>query len=293
MDGFDYVKTHGNGFVVDCDGMGADDVRRMQTINNELVRAFAAFNAPQAQGKQRCTIYGSARTKWYDREFKFATALGFLLGRRGWDGITGGGPGIMEAGNKGFQLGGANSYGLNIWLPHEQSGNEYQTHGLDFRYFLTRKFIFVKYSDAFVLMPGGYGTLDEFYETITLIQCERSKPAPMYLVDQEFWMPIADGIQRSLLGRRYISGRDMNLFTVVDYDVHRLVDMIIRDSQGVEKPAALDRQKLLAATACLRRRGQKRPRADRGGKVRCIVDPEASYSMYGSRVRTLELPGVA
>ncbi len=281
-----FVSQHSNVLEVNCAGLGQRDCERLATMNEELVRAFHAFAIPMPTD----VVYGSARTPWYSREYKFTTALTYKLGLLGRRSVTGGGPGIMAAGNKGGKLSGGPSYGLNIILPHEPCGNEYQTVSLNFRYFATRKFIFVKYADSFTIMPGGFGTLDEFFETVTLIQCQRSKRAPIYLVDEDFWLPKVADIQEQLFGRGYVSGSDMNLFTVVDYDVNRLVDLIVSESANVVPLGEpFDRQLAIKQNALARRSGRGRVRRSSAGQVRTISDPSASYTLYGTRVREAAL----
>ena len=146
--------------------------------------------------------------------------------------ITGGGPGIMEAGNKGcFEAGGV-SVGLNIKLPFEQTGNRYQTVGIDFNYFYARKVCFVKYSSAFVCFPGGYGTMDEFFETLTLIQTLKVRPFPVVLYDSGYWGGLVDWIKRTLEPGGYIDGEDQDIFRLVD-DPQAAVDAVL---DGMKTP---------------------------------------------------------
>ena len=138
------------------------------------------------------------------------------MARDGCDIVTGGGPGLMEAANKGAAEGGAVSIGLNISLPHEQEPNPYANFPLHFKYFFVRKVMFMKYSMAFICMPGGFGSLDELFESLTLIQTQRIKPFPIVLVGSEFWSGLADWIKDKLLGKGNISVDDMTLFRVLD-----------------------------------------------------------------------------
>ncbi len=165
------------------------------------------------------SIFGSARTKTEAKEYKLAEEIAYKLSRNGYGVITGGGPGIMEAGNKGAHRGGGLSVGLNIDLPFEQHDNPYINPGmsLDFDYFFVRKVMFIKYSQGFVVMPGGFGTLDELFEAITLIQTDKIGRFPIILVGSDFWCGLLDWIKNTLL-KKYgnISDTDMNLFRVVD-----------------------------------------------------------------------------
>jgi hypothetical protein len=155
-----------------------------------------------------------------------AETIAKKLADRGFAVITGGGPGVMEAGNKGALAAGGTSVGLNIKLPREQGGNQYQTKSLDFRYFFLRKLMFVKYAVAFVILPGGYGSLDELFETITLIQTKKIKRFPMFLVDSKFWSPMIDWLKTEVVQRGYLSADELDLLTIVD-DPDELVEQIV------------------------------------------------------------------
>lgn len=164
------------------------------------------------------SIYGSARTKPEDKYYKMAEEIAAKLVRSGYGVITGGGPGIMEAGNKGaFNEGGA-SVGLNIELPFEQNGNPYidQDKLISFDYFFIRKVMFVKYSQGFIGMPGGMGTLDELFEVITLIQTKKVGKFPIILFGSEFWGGLIDWIKGTVLKNGNINEEDLNLFQIVD-----------------------------------------------------------------------------
>jgi uncharacterized protein (TIGR00730 family) len=143
--------------------------------------------------------------------------MGQELAHRGLTVITGGGPGIMEAANKGADQAGGRSVGLNIALPHEQVANPHANIRLDFHYFFARKVMFVKYACAFVCFPGGFGTMDEFFEALTLIQTEKSESFPVILIGSKYWKGLTDWIRQSMLRRhRYILAKDMRLFAVTD-----------------------------------------------------------------------------
>jgi hypothetical protein len=161
------------------------------------------------------TIFGSARTKPIDPYYAAAECLAGLLAKSKFAVITGGGPGIMEAANKGAFEAGGKSIGCNITLPQEQEANRYQTTSLDFHYFYVRKVMFVKYASAFVCFPGGYGTLDEFFETITLIQTLKIEALPIILYGSDYWGGLIDWI-RSTLKPHFIDDEDTDIFRVVD-----------------------------------------------------------------------------
>ncbi|WP_103864740.1 TIGR00730 family Rossman fold protein [Aquimarina sp. I32.4] len=165
------------------------------------------------------SIFGSARTKTDDKYYKLAVDVAQKIVNHGYGVITGGGPGIMEAGNKGAHLAGGTSVGLNIDLPFEQHDNPYidNDKSLDFDYFFVRKVMFVKYSQGFVVMPGGFGTLDELFEAITLIQTKKIAKFPIILVSTEFWGGLIDWVKSTLLEKfGNISSGDMDLIHVVD-----------------------------------------------------------------------------
>lgn len=165
------------------------------------------------------SIFGSARTKPQDPMFSLAEEIAFKISKAGYGIITGGGPGIMEAGNKGAFLGKGTSVGLNIELPFEQHDNPYidRDKNLQFDYFFVRKVMFVKYSQAFVVMPGGFGTLDELFEAITLIQTKKIGKFPIILVGSSFWSGLLDWIKSTLLEQyATICSEDLNLIKIVD-----------------------------------------------------------------------------
>jgi len=156
---------------------------RLKRIEEEFVRGFRAL----AHLGPAVTVFGSARFKEGSRYYELAREVGRELARAGFATITGGGPGIMEAANRGAHEAGGKSYGLNIVLPHEQSENPYVDASVEFRYFFVRKVMLVKYSCAYIVLPGGLGTLDEMFEAATLIQCRKIGPFPLILVGDEFW----------------------------------------------------------------------------------------------------------
>ncbi len=165
------------------------------------------------------SIFGSARTKDENVYYQLAVEIGQKLAQAGYGVITGGGPGIMEAGNKGAHLAGGKSVGLNIDLPFEQFHNKYidRDHNLNFDYFFVRKVVFVKYSQGFVVMPGGFGTMDELFEAITLIQTKKITKRPVVLIGHDYWDGLVDWVRKIMLDKEHnISPEDMKYLTVVD-----------------------------------------------------------------------------
>lgn len=164
------------------------------------------------------SIFGSARTKPGDEYYELAVEVSQKVAEAGYGIITGGGPGIMEAGNKGASLAGGTSVGLNIDLPFEQHNNPYidSDKSLDFDYFFVRKVMFVKYSQGFVVMPGGFGTLDELFESITLIQTNKIHKFPIVLVGSQFWGGLLDWVKNTMLEEGNISPGDLDLIKLVD-----------------------------------------------------------------------------
>lgn len=164
------------------------------------------------------SIFGSARTKEDDKYYQLAEEIAFKITQHGYGVITGGGPGIMEAANKGAHKGGGKSVGLNISLPFEEYANPYidSDKKIDFDYFFVRKVMFVKYAQGFIVLPGGFGTLDELFEAITLIQTKKIGQFPIVLVGKDFWGGMFDWIKNSLLEEGKISAKDLDLFHLVD-----------------------------------------------------------------------------
>ena len=174
------------------------------------------------------SIFGSARTKPEDANYLLAEKIAYKISKAGYGVITGGGPGIMEAGNKGAHLGGGTSVGLNIELPFEQHFNPYidSDKNLNFDYFFVRKVMFVKYSQGFVVMPGGFGTMDELFEAITLIQTKKIAKFPIILVGRSFWSGLMDWIKTVLVEKEFtVSAQDLNLFKIVDTE-DEVVDVL-------------------------------------------------------------------
>ncbi len=165
------------------------------------------------------SVFGSARTKPGTKYYELAVEVSRLLAEGGYGVITGGGPGIMEAGNKGAQEGGGKSVGLNIDLPFEQNNNPYidPEHNLEFDYFFVRKVMFVKYAQGFVVLPGGFGTMDELFEALTLIQTKKINNRPVVLIGSEYWTGLIEWIKSAMLEMESnISPNDMDLIKIVD-----------------------------------------------------------------------------
>jgi len=185
---------------------------RIFRIMAEFVEAFEVLS----KIGRAVTIFGSARTLPNDPYYKKAAETAHLLAQEKFAVITGGGPGIMEAANKGAKRGGGVSVGLNIELPIEQKPNDFQTHPIRFHYFFCRKVCFVKYASAFVLFPGGFGTMDELFEALTLVQTERIERFPIILVGRKHWKGLATWMERALTRTSLISKGDTDLVKIVE-----------------------------------------------------------------------------
>ena len=196
--------------------MGTDEYAkeswRLFRIMSEFVMGFDVLS----QLRPAVTVFGSARSEEGGAEYELAREVSRQLGEAGFSIVTGGGLGIMEAANRGALEGGTRSAGLNIRLPEEQQPNQFTTFSLDFRYFFVRKVMLVKYATAFVLFPGGYGTMDEFFETITLIQTGKVRRFPLILVGSEYWGGLVDWIEGTLVRRGFVSAIDTELYRIVD-----------------------------------------------------------------------------
>jgi uncharacterized protein (TIGR00730 family) len=201
------------------------DTDREERILDEVKMGFEALGHVGAA----VSIFGSARTPRNDPEYLLAEETARLLGNDGFAIITGGGPGIMEAANKGAKESHAQSIGLNIELPFEQGLNPYVELGLEFHYFFTRKVMFVRYASGFVVFPGGFGTLDETFEALTLIQTGKIQHFPLVLVGMAYWEGLAEWLRERMLGEGMISPEDMDLFVLTD-DPQEVL-RIVREAQ--------------------------------------------------------------
>jgi uncharacterized protein (TIGR00730 family) len=205
------------------------DSWRVLRIMGEFVWGFDNL----ADVSDGVTIFGSARTKLNDPQYEKAVETARLLANAGVPVITGGGPGIMEAANRGALEGGGLSIGCNIELPFEQGANAYLTRSLNFKFFFVRKMMFVKYATAFIVFPGGYGTLDELFEALTLIQTGKVKHFPVILFGREYWSGLVDWLTRTVAAERKINQGDLRLFTVTD-DPAEAVALVLQ--ARAEKP---------------------------------------------------------
>jgi uncharacterized protein (TIGR00730 family) len=194
------------------EGFVSEDTWRVFRIMSEFVEGFEVLS----QLGKAVSIFGSSRLKPNTLYYKLAEEIAYLLAKEGYAIITGSGPGLMEAANKGTKRAGGKSVGLNIQIPNEQKPNPYVDQLLEFRYFFVRKVMFVKYAKAFLILPGGYGTLDEFTEALNLIQTERISKFPVVLFGSKYWKGMIDWLKDTVLKNGNISKEDLNIFTLVD-----------------------------------------------------------------------------
>jgi uncharacterized protein (TIGR00730 family) len=212
-----------------------EDPWRIFRIMSEFVDSFQTLS----QIGPAVTIFGSARMKPSDKYYRAATAIARGLAQHNLAVVTGGGPGIMEAANKGAAQGGGKSVGLNIELPQEQNSNRYANVPLNFHYFFARKVCFVKYSLGFIYMPGGFGTLDELFEVLTLVQTERIPQFPLILFGSEHWKGLLHWIKTEVQARHgYIGPKDLDLLKITD-DADDAVHIILDYERRVGTPSAL------------------------------------------------------
>lgn len=202
---------------------------RVLRIQSELVDGIESL----AKLGGAVTIFGGARFASDSHYYEEAQRLGAIFGEEGIPVITGGGPGVMEAANKGCFSTSSASVGLNISLPFEQESNPYQDTSLEFRYFFVRKFMFVKHAVGFVIFPGGYGTMDELFEALTLVQTGKVRPFPIVLLGAEYWQGLIDWMRKTMLGNGCISERELHLFSVVD-DADAAAKIILQHSRMLQ-----------------------------------------------------------
>lgn len=210
------------------------DPWRVLRIQAEFVEGFGAL----AEVPRAVAVFGSARTSVDNPEYQAAKAIGGALARAGFAVITGGGPGAMEAANRGASEAGGYSIGLGIELPFEQSLNEWVDLGINFRYFFARKTMFVKYSQAFICLPGGFGTLDELFEALTLVQTRKITRFPIILFGTRYWAGLVDWLRDSLGNSGKISPGDLGLLHVTD-SVEEVVQIILATADGVSNMDAV------------------------------------------------------
>lgn len=211
-----------------------EDPWRIFRIMSEFVDSFQTMS----QVGPAVTIFGSARTKPADKYYRAAGEIAKGLAKHNLATITGGGPGIMEAANKGAAQAGGKSVGLNIELPHEQSGNPFANVPIHFHYFFARKVCFVKYSIGFVFMPGGFGTLDEFFEVLTLVQTGRIPQFPLILFGRDHWTGLLQWMEKSLEGKKFTSPGDLDLVSLTD-NPREVVDLILDYERRIGAPGML------------------------------------------------------
>lgn len=220
---FDAPKEMTTREMVAWNEMRVRDTWRVFRIMSEFVEGYERLG----QCGPSVSVFGSARTQPDHPYYELGVTVGRKLAERGYAVITGGGPGIMEAANKGAQDAGGVSIGLNIVLPHEQAANPYvdPTGLINFDFFFARKVMFVKYAQGFVVLPGGFGTMDELFESLTLIQTHKTARFPVVLMGSEYWTGLLDWIESTLKGGGYISPEDTDLFILTD-DPDEAVDLI-------------------------------------------------------------------
>jgi hypothetical protein len=210
------------------------DSWRVLRIMGEFVWGFDNL----ADVSDGVTIFGSARTKLNDPHYEKAVETARLLARAGIPVITGGGPGIMEAANRGALEGGGLSVGCNIELPFEQGSNAFLTRSLNFKFFFVRKTMFVKYATAFIVFPGGYGTLDELFEALTLIQTGKVKHFPVILFGSEYWSGLVDWLTETVAAERKINPADLTLFQVTDDPAEAVAYVVEARGEKPDDPLA-------------------------------------------------------
>lgn len=208
-------------------GLWLDDLRRSVRISRECVRGFRCM-----RGATNCvTVFGSARFEEGHRYYELAREVGRLAAGAGLPVMTGGGPGVMEAANRGAKEGGGLSLGCNIQLPMEQAPNDYLDRWVEFRYFFIRKMMLVRYSTAFVAMPGGFGTMDEVFETAVLIQTRKIESFPVILMGTDYWSPVMAYLRRVMVTQGTIDPEDPDIMTLTD-DPAEAVEVIRRAAAG-------------------------------------------------------------
>lgn len=209
-------------------GASQEDLWRIFRIMAEFVEGFETMG----KIKPSIAVFGSARTKSSNKYYKLTVRVTKELSKKGFGIITGGGPGIMEAANRGAKEVNGSSTGVNIELPHEQFANQYidQDKLLNFRYFFVRKVMFFKYAQGYIIMPGGFGTIDEFFEVLTLIQTGKTEKVPIVVMGKEYWQPLMSWLKKYMLHFKLIEDFDMDLFKLTDdpkeaaqiiYDFHK------------------------------------------------------------------------
>ncbi len=203
-----------------------EDTWRLFRIMAEFVEGFETLS----RVGPCVTIFGSARTPVEDKYYQLTVEVARLAAKQGYGVISGGGPGVMEAANKGASMENGKSIGLNIQLPYEQLPNPYIKTLLNFRHFFCRKVMFLKYTSAVIIMPGGFGTLDEMFETLTLIQTQKVASLPLVLMGSEFWKGLLEWLEKIMLQQNYIHEADLSLMKITD-DPHEAINYINKQKE--------------------------------------------------------------
>ncbi len=235
------IKQNHPGFSPLNDSVMSRESWKIFQIMAEFVEGFERL----ACIKPSVSIFGSARTHVDHPYYKLTVNIARELSDAGFSVVSGGGPGIMEAANLGAYEGRSPSIGLNIQLPHEQSGNAYQDISLTFRHFFSRKVMFVKYASAYVVMPGGFGTLDELAEILTLVQTGKTRKIPIILVHKPFWEGLIDWFKESLVKEKTINPDDLNLIKILETPQEVLDAIFSHYEQRGFEPSAEEAEKLL------------------------------------------------
>jgi len=222
-------------------GIGAREAWRVFGIMSEFVEATERL----ANIRPAVSVFGSARAAPGTHYYQLAEQVSRLLSDAGFAVISGGGPGVMEAANKGAYAGSSDAIGLNIELPHEQRANSYQNISLQFKHFFTRKVMFAKFATAFIILPGGFGTLDELFEALTLVQTGKTRKMPIILMHEPFWRGLIGWFRERLVAEGMIDARDVDLLQVID-EPQGVVDAIFSyyEKRGFE-PSPQEREVLL------------------------------------------------
>jgi uncharacterized protein (TIGR00730 family) len=228
------------------------DPWRVHRITAEFVEGFGAL----AELGQAVAVFGSARTKPDSAEYAQGVEVGRLLAEAGYAVITGGGPGAMESANRGAVKGGGTSVGLGIELPFEQGLNDYVDLGVNFRYFFARKTMFVKYAQGFVVLPGGFGTMDELFEALTLVQTRKVTSFPIVLLGVAYWSGLVDWLRGTMVGQGKASEADLALFTLTDSPAEA-----VKAIQGSNGHRAADESAAFAEKVAAERAGEEWPEA--------------------------------
>ncbi|MEO8507824.1 MAG: TIGR00730 family Rossman fold protein [Betaproteobacteria bacterium] len=237
-------QTHKIPELIDPHALHTSDGREAWRVMG-IMAEFAIATERLRGVRPAVSVFGSARIKDGHPYYEKTKRIARLLSDAGFSVISGGGPGIMQAANEGACAGASPAIGLNIMLPFEQSGNEYQDVSIDFRYFFARKMMFVRFASAYVILPGGFGTLDELSEVLTLVQTGKSRMIPVILVGGDFWRGLLDWMGDKLVGEGMIGAADMNLMQIIE-EPEAIVEAIFKfyESRGFV-PTREEREKML------------------------------------------------